>query len=231
MTTGAGGLLDGIDEMLVVRLYGKPVTDVTITGGGRESALSRLYAGAPIAFAWIHGVRAMGKCHTLPHPMLLLVPDRPKDPTDCGEFGDPEKFQMWELPADAQVATLDTNVVSVTELVPSEVRLEVHDEFRIHGVRVEDGVLRGRVRAYLRLRQPGPFGTTIFNITVVDRDDAFEINLKPDVCIPVFSIGVASAEVCFRPNPDRICGSVSVSINLPVLGHYARRWDLACVNV
>jgi len=121
----------------------------------------------------------------------------------------------------------------VTALNPATRRLlDVNSDFRIHDLGLRAATLSGKVKAYLHLHQSGPFGFTILDVTVLDMDAPFAIDFTSLVSksISVFSNGVADAAVCFYPNPNRVCGSVSVHVNLPEIGAWFQTFNLACVH-
>lgn len=109
-------------------------------------------------------------------------------------------------------------------------RLDVDSDFRIHDVALQGTSLVGKIRAYLHLKQNGPFGSTIFDITVVDIDQPFSIDLIFDRPITLYSIGPVSIQVTLHNHPRRICGEVQVGVDLPVVGHWGQKFSLVCVN-
>ncbi len=230
--TDNSNFLSTIDESLVIRLYGKKAPDLTVAST-KDSALVETYSIAGIVFAWIYGAKVLGICKRLPKPVLVIVPDADKDPKGCQEFGDPKQFRMWTLPKGSPLVKLAYEVGTAEEISSPVIQpfLDVMADFHIHDVKLTGTVITGKLRSYLRLRQPGPFGTTLFDITVVDRDDTISFDFTEFSCITVFSIGVASAQICFHANPNRICGEVVVGINLPIIGHWGQTFTLACVNL
>jgi hypothetical protein len=221
-----------LDDALRVVAFGKTIEDLTIAPS-KESSFAKAHSTEKLTFAWIHGARIDGSCVNFPKPILLLLPGDGAKPTGCSEFTAEKGFLMWNIPKEGPVALLTHDVGPAGEIIKLAATrgLETTSDFRIYDVRLDGTVVRGKVRAYLRFKLPGPFHTTIFDITVIDRDDAFSIDLAPGLCIPVFSIGVATAQVCFHNHPNRICGEVVVGIDLPVVGHYGKTFTLACVNV
>jgi hypothetical protein len=224
--------LSTVDDMLVIRLYGKKVVDLSVKPT-KDSMLVNAYSGASISFARIYGAKILGTCQRLPAPLLAIVPDTDKDPDGCDEFADPKEFRMWTLPKGAPIVKLAYDVGNAEEIVPSGVRpfLDVNADFHFHDVQLNGTVISGKLRSYLHLHQSGPFGTTLFDVTVVDRDDTLSFDFNQLPCITVFSIGVASAQVCFHANPNRICGEAVVGIDLPVIGHWGQTFTIACVNL
>uniref|UniRef100_Q01RE2 Uncharacterized protein n=1 Tax=Solibacter usitatus (strain Ellin6076) TaxID=234267 RepID=Q01RE2_SOLUE len=228
MTTELG-FFDVVDQSLQISVYGKTAVGISIDKSAAQSAFAQPYAQTGIVFAWIYGFGFMGTCTKLAKPALVVLPNSAQDPKGCSEFADPKQYRMWTLPKDSVITALDQKVGTVEGLVIRPF-LDIQSDFRIHDVTFDGTTLRGKVRAYLHLHQSGPFGTTIFDITVVDRDDSFSFSLVPDLCITVFSIGVASAQVCYHDNPRRVCGEVQVGIDLPVIGHWGQNFPLICVN-
>jgi hypothetical protein len=126
-----------------------------------------------------------------------------------------------------------TRCAKITALDPATRRLlDVNSDFRIHDLALSDATLSGKVKAYLHLYQSRPFGFTILDVTVLDMDAPFAIDFTSllNKSISVFSNGVADAEVCFYSNPNRVCGSVSVHVNLPDIGAWFQTFALACVH-
>jgi hypothetical protein len=225
-------LLSVVDASLSIRAYGKIANDLALNVASEDSQVAIQFGATKPIFAWVYGIGFLGSCRALPKPLLLLMPDGGSDPSGCTQFEDPKEFRMWVLPKDGPVVALTQQIGPAHNVLAGDVSIltEVTSDFRVYNVRVETGKVKGRVRAYLRLRQPGPFGSTIFDIVVIDRDDEFSIDLNPGLCITVFSVGVASAQICYRDNPNRICGEVQVGIDLPVIGHWSKNFPIACVN-
>ena len=220
--------ISAVDDLLVVRIYGKKTIDLSIASA-KDSYLVKGYGAASVSFAWIYGAKVLGLCQRFPKPFLIIVPDNDKDPDGCDEFADPKQYRMWTLPKSTPVVKLNHQVVLAEEIALAG--LEVSADFHFHDVQVTGTVISAKLRSYLRLRLPGPFGSTIFDITVVDRDDTLSFDFNQLPCVTVFSIGVASAQVCFHANPNRICGEVVVGIDLPVIGHWGYTFTIACVNL
>lgn len=221
-----------VDASLSIRVYGKSADDLTLNVAAGDTLVASQYGATKPTFAWVYGIGFLGNCRALPKPLLLLMQDGGSDPTGCGQFGDPKEFRMWVLPKDAPVVALTQQIGSVQDVLGGDISVlvDITSDFRVYNVRVDAGKIKGRVRAYLRLRQPGPFGSTLFDIVVIDRDDEFSIDITPGLCITVFSVGVASAQICYRDNPNRICGEVQVGIDLPIIGHWSQNFPIACVD-
>jgi hypothetical protein len=225
-------IVGSINDALSVRLYGNVVTDLSITGGGLVTTLDP--TKTPI-FARIYGAKAFGACITLPKPMITIVPSNGAytQADDCEQFYDPANpnaFTVWVLQKGSPLITLTTKFDTVDSLAVTP-KLDVNADFHVYNLSVSGSVVSGTLRAYLHLHQPGPFGTTIFDVTVIDGNYPFQISLTPDICIPVpgLSAGVISAEVCYHPNPNRICGSVNVNVSIDGFG-YNHTFDIVCVN-
>jgi len=234
MTSNAN-FLPAIDELLVVRLYGKKIEDLAITPAKQQSnsPLIASYSGSALSFAWIYGASVLGWCRTLPAPILAVVPNNDVDPVGCGDFGDPKQYRMWVLPKGSPLVRLSHQVGTAEQIVSTDIHtlIDVNADFHLHDIQLNGTVISAKLRSYLHLHQSGPFGSTIFDITVVDRDDTLSFDFNTLPCITVFSIGVASAQVCFHANPNRICGEVVVGIDLPVIGHWGQTFTIACVNL
>jgi len=230
--TDVNGLLSRTSDSLEVRLYGDLAPDMRLLAGeGKQTdPISRAYPNQALSFAWICGVRIFGKCRRLPVPLIAVVPGPGTEATECDEFA---KHQMWTLPLGAPLVTLTHAVGPAERIAWGDVHalVNVDSDFRLHDVRTDGTRVSGALRSYLRLRQPGPFGTTLFDITVVDRDDAFSIDVLPNLCVTVFDIGIARAQICFHPNPNRVCGEVVIGLDLPVVGHWGQTFAIACVNI
>jgi hypothetical protein len=220
-----------VDQSIGLDLFGSKIVDLTLNKPAAPSRLGDLYPGKTLIFAYIEGARVLGKCTRFPSPVILLVPDTGTAPKGCDEFSDPKKYEMWSLSNTDTIATLSLHVMTVEQLASAtQPRVDVTSDFRIYNVKVSGTVISGTVRAYLRLKQPGPFGSTIFDITVIDGNYNFSYDFSSLSCITVFTIAVASAQICYHANPNRICGEVSVGIDLPVIGHWGQNFTLACVN-
>ena len=218
-----------VDDGLLVRVYGKKVEDLTLAVQ-KDSHFAIQHGGGPLTFVLVRGIQFLGECHALTVPVLVPLPGDGAPPTGCCQFKDQ---LMWVIPKGSPLVALTHNVGTAEEFAKSlaEKRLDVDSNFTLSHLRVEGNTVKGHLRAYLRLKQSGPFGTTLFNIVVIDRNDDFSIQLVPDFCITVFSIGVASAQVCFHENPRRVCGEVFVGLDLPLgLGHFGQNFAIACVQ-
>ena len=215
-----------VDDALQVKVYGKKVEDLTLTAR-KDSFFASQYGGGPLTFVLVFGVRFLGKCRTLPVPLLIPLPGEGTAPTGCCEFKDQ---LMWVIPKGSPLVALTQSVVTAEDLAASltQPRLDVDSNFTLSNVRIDGNTVKGHLRAYLRLHQSTPFGP--INIVVIDRNDDFAFPL-PDICVTVFSIAVASAQVCLRENPRRLCGEVSVGVDLPFgLGQFSQNFPIACVQ-
>jgi hypothetical protein len=227
--TATHSFVSAVDDLIVIRIYGKKAIDLSLTSG-KESKLAKEYGAKGVSFAWLYGARVLGLCQQFPKPVLVLVPDSDEDPEGCEQFSDPKVYRMWTLPKGSPLVRVTHEVVQVEQIALSG--LEVQADFHFHDIQLNGTVLSGKLRSYLHLRLGGPFGSTIFDITVIDRDDTLSFDFNQIPCITVFTIaGVASAQVCFHANPNRICGEVVVGIDLPVIGHWGQTFTIACVNL
>jgi hypothetical protein len=179
----------------------------------------------------VYGSQILGKCIKLPIPLLTLLPDNGQPSNACGDLGNPDEYLMWVLGKGQEFVSLSIETGTVEEILKAGAspRVNIDADFHIHDIVVSGTSVSAKLRAYLRLRQPGPFGSTIFDITVINGDYPFTVNIN--TCITVFSIGVASAQVCFHTNPNRVCGEVSVGIDLPIIGHWGKNFPVACINI
>jgi hypothetical protein len=220
-------LNDLVSEQLTVTLYGDPVKGFEIrhplgevvSQPGKDILL-------PVRVA---GIKTFGACVILPSPILLLLPGAGQE-LKVPECGWEKPKQKWSLDPKFTTAAINITPVAIGDLAKLRPSLDVQADFHLHDVHLDGTTIRGKLRSYLHLHQSLPFPLPDINVTVVDRDDAFAINLAPGTCITVFSIGVASAQVCYRANPNRICGEVQVGIDLPVIGHWGQNFTIACVN-
>jgi hypothetical protein len=221
--------ISAVDDLLVVRMYGKKAIDLTLMSG-KESKLAKQYGAKSVSFAWLYGAKVLGLCQRFPKPLLVVVPDNDEDPDGCDEFADPKVYRMWTLPKGSPLVKVAHEVVKVEEIALTG--LETYADFHFHDVQLNGTVLSAKLRSYLRLRLGGPFGSTIFDITIIDRDDTLSFDFNQVPCVTVFTIaGIANAQVCFHANPNRICGEVVVGIDLPVIGHWGQTFTIACVNL
>jgi hypothetical protein len=224
--TASANFLSAIDDLLVVRLYGKKVEDLNIVATkekGKNSPLMKAYGESVLSFAWIYGAKVLGACRRLPTPLLLLVPEPDSDPLGCEDFSDPKQYRMWVLPKGGPLVKLIHQVVTAEEVVSAggQPLLNVDFDFHVHDVQISGTVVSGKLRSFLRVQ----------GFTVVDRDDSFSIDFSSLPCVTVFSIAVASAQICYHPNPNRICGEIVVGVDLPwPIGHWGQTFQIACVN-
>jgi hypothetical protein len=221
--------LSSIDEKFQIKVFGKKVSDIDITAK-KQTVLSK-GGVTKLILVKVFGTKLFGDCIKLPSPFYTLLPDNGMPSDGCGDLGNPDEYLMWVLGKNDEFVSLLIETGTVEEIIKKgeAVRLNVDADFHIHDVTVSGTTVSAKLRAYLHLRQPGPFGTTIFDITVINGDYSFSVNI--DTCITVFSIAVASAQVCFHTNPNRVCGEVSVGIDLPVIGHWGQNFPIACVNI
>jgi hypothetical protein len=207
-----------VSEQLKLTAYGEPISGMTLRSDAEEAALGLVR---------VVGAKMLGQCKALSEPILLLLPGEGTELPKDGECGWKPPVRKWVLPNNQRLVAVEMRPTSLEDLIQPLINIE--PDFRIHDLRIEGQTLRGRVRSFLRLRQPGPFGD-IFNIVVIDRNDEFSIDLIPQRCLTVYSVGFASAEICFRSDPNRICGEVRISVQLPVGGSWSQNFQLACVN-
>jgi uncharacterized protein YuzE len=222
-------LLPSIDEKFQIKIYGKKVTDFEIDLK-KESILSPNNK-IKLVLVKIYGTRLFGDCIILPKPFFTLLPDNGIKPDGCGDLGNPEEYLMWVLGKGKELLYINFDAGSAEDIIKREVSIlvDVNADFRIHDIEISGTKVSAKLRAYLRLRQPGPFGSTLFDITVLNGDYPFSVDLN--TCVTVFSVAVTNAEVCFRTDPNRVCGVVNVGIDLPILGRWSRQFEIACINV
>lgn len=219
-----------ISEFFEILVFGKRVLDLQFTDEGR-STLGRQYDAELINLVTVYGVRALGICHKFEVPVTFILPGEGEPPSGCGEFSEPSEFLMWRIRKGTQLATLTHSVDTIEALVSKNISilLDTFSDFSIRNIRLEGTKIKGEVRAYLRLRQRGPLGTTIFDITVIDRTDSFEIDFFPGQCFTIFEIGVAKLQICVYSTPNRVCGTIDIGVQLPI-GYWGKKFDIACVN-
>ena len=223
-------LLSSINEGFNIKIYGKKVKDILI---GESKTKLFTDTEKKMTFVKVYGSKVLDNCITLSKPFYTILPDNGTKPDGCNAFGDPNEFLMWTFPKGQSIAklTLETDYLEKALTEVAHPNLDVNVNFQIHDFSVNGSTVSGKLKAYLHLRQPGPFGTTLFDITPVNGDYPFSLSLTPNTCVTVFSIGVASAQLCFYSQPNRICGTVDVGIDLPVVGHWGKKFDIACVNI
>jgi len=221
--------VSSIDDLIVVRLYGKKVIDLNVSSS-KDSILAKEYGTKGVVFAWLYGAKVLGICQQLPKAVLIVVPDTDEDPAGCDQFANPEVYRMWTLPKGSPIVKLTHEVLQVEQIALTG--LEVDADFHFHDIQLNGTVISGKLRSYLRVRLGGPFGSTIFDTTIIDRDDTLSFDFNQIPCITVFTIaGIANAQVCFHANPNRVCGEVVVGIDLPVIGHWGQTFTIACINL
>lgn len=216
--------LSQVDEKLVIRIYGKKVHDFSI----KPSEKSKF--GANINFVQVYGAKILGICSKLPTPILTMLPGEGVAPVGCSDF-DPKEFLMWVLPKDHPLVTFDTQITSIEEFAKQQVNflIDVDSEFGIHDLQVHGDTVSGTLRARLKLHQKMPWPAPDINVTVVDGNFPFSFKLA-NVCYPVYTVGVASAQLCISLNPNKICGEITFSVPLPFGLHFDRTFTIACVS-
>jgi hypothetical protein len=227
-----GSFLDSVNSTLSVRIFGNLADDLTLAPQ-KGSDLGKVYGSDELLFARIVGAQVSGMCFALPRPIFLIVPGKGDDPQGCSQFGDKTKYRMWSFPKGEPVVSLIHNVGSVEDAVGSGLKpfVDIQADFHFHDVSLNGTVLTANLRSYLKIHQSIPWPGSDINIVIIDRDDRFTIDFSSVPCITVFSIGVASAQVCYHPNPNRICGEVVVGIDLPwPIGHWGQTFTIACLN-
>lgn len=104
---------------------------------------------------------------------------------------------------------------------PDQDFVSVEKEFRIHDVRKDGPNVSGYIKVKLRVWQR-PLGDLIN----IDEEISFTVALS-DHCEIVFNNSGVKVEICYHPNPDRVCASVSAEIRRPRWSH---TWDIGCVS-
>ena len=123
-----------LDDMLLVRLYGKKVEDITLRSGSRITG----YPDSGLTVALVHGAKVLGRCQTLPVPVLMILPDngKPTDSTACAGFQD-GGFSVWTLPKESACVKLDYAVGAIEQLLDQpSTRLEQQSDFHFYEVSV-----------------------------------------------------------------------------------------------
>lgn len=220
--------LPSIDEKFQIKIFGKKVTDVEINTS-RASVLLRGNI-SKLVLVKVYGTKLFGDCIKLPIPFYTLLPDNGMPSDVCGDLGNPDEYLMWILGKNQEFISLSVNSGNVEEIIKSQlhVLVDVNADFHVHDLNVSGTTVSGRLRAYLHLHQKLHWPLPDIDITIVDGDFPFSINI--DTCVTVATVSVVSAQVCFHTNPNRVCGEVSVGIDLPVIGHWGQVFSIACVN-
>jgi len=222
-------LIPAIDEKFQIKVYGKKVIDVDINTK-RPTVLSR-ESGTKLVLVKVYGTKIIGDCIKLTTPLYTLLPDIGIKPDGCGDLGNPDDYLMWTLGKSQEFVSISFETGTVGEILNNKVqpRLDVNADFHVHDLVISGTSISGKLRAYLHLHQKLPWPLPAIDITVVDGDFPFSVNV--DTCVTVATVAVVSAQVCFHTKPNRICGEVSVGIDLPVIGHWGQNFPIACVNV
>lgn len=224
------GLLSSVADEFNIKVFGKKINDIAFTAS--KTNVFKNAESKPVLVK-VYGTKLLEKCVALSKPFYLILPDNGVKPDGCGIFGDPNEYLMWIFPRTESLVKLSVEIGMIEQMITEIVHpfLDVNADFHIHDFKVEGTKLSGKLKAYLHLHQSGPFGTTLLDITLINGDYSFSIDLIPTTCVNVFSIGIASAQICFYDNPNRICGTVDVSVDLPIIGHWGRKFDIACVKI
>jgi hypothetical protein len=219
--------ITSINDSLSVSLYGKKITDLVLQKPDRSPLLD--FYKQDIILAQIYGARVLGQCKRLPVPLIAFVPNTGEKPSGCDEFNNPDEYTMWVVPNGGPLVVLSSDTVNAAEVIRPR-GIDVQADFHFHDVTLNGTVLSASLRSYLKLHCC--IWSACQDIVVVDRDDRFSWDFSSIACYPIYSIGVATAQVCFHPNPNRICGEVVVGIDLPLgLGHWGQTFTIACVNI
>lgn len=216
--------LSEVDEKLEIRIYGKKVHDFSII------PIEKSKLGAKTTFVKIYGIKALGICHKLSKPLLTILPGDGQVSIGCSDF-DTKEFLMWMLPKEHPIVTFETQVTSIEEFINQEVKplIDVDAAFGIHNLQVNGDTISGYLQARLKLHQKLPWPAKDINITVVDGNFPFSFKLA-NVCYPIYTVGVASAQLCISLNPNKICGEINFSVPLPFGLHFNHSFQIACVS-
>jgi len=221
MTTES--FLSSVADELTVALYGRVLEDVSFSAGaGRAKGAPPAIAyteNSPVSLVRVYGTKLLGRCITLPVPILLILPNSAeRDSSGCSQFPASD-YKMWVFKPDEPLVRVSTKVGTAAELVSA-----FGDTFDVHfhDVSISGTVISGKLRAHI----------VVFGVTVVDRDDSFSYDFGPRPCIPLFDWGVVSINVCFDVGARKICGTAKYGIDLPwPIGHVGGSIDIACVQV
>jgi hypothetical protein len=221
--------LPSIDEKFQIKIFGKKVSDLEINSK-KGSILSKNATGKLILVK-VYGTKLLGDCIKLPVPFFTLLPDNGMPSDACGELGNPDEYLMWILGKSQEFVALSVNAGNVEEIIRKQIHIlvDVSADFHFHDVTITGSSISGRLRAYLHLHQKLPWPLPAIDVTIVDGDYPFSVSI--DTCITVATVAVVSAQVCFHTSPNRVCGEVSVGIDLPVIGHWGQNFPIACVQV
>lgn len=222
--------LSAIDDKFQIKIYGKKVTDIEIKAS-KTSILSRDSA-SNLVLVKVYGTQMLGGgCTKLSAPFFTLLPDNGSNPDGCGEFGNADDYLMWTLGHKQEFVSLSFDTGNAAEIIKGKIgpHVDVSADFHVHNLSVTGTSVSGKLRAYLHLQQKLSWPLPPINSTVVDGDFPFSVNVN--TCVTVATVAGASAQVCFHTNPNRVCGQVSVGIDLPVIGQWKQNFPIACVNV
>lgn len=221
-------LLSAIDEKFQIKIFGKTVSDVEI----KSMKASILTKGADkLILVKVYGTKLFGKCMKLPIPFYTMLPDNGMPSDACSELGNPDEYLMWTLIKSQEFISISIETGAVEEIFNNQLSLfvDVDADFNIHDIKVTGTTISAILRAKLKLHQKLHWPLPDINVTVVDGDFPFSVDIN--TCVTVATVAFVSAQVCFHTNPNRICGEVSVGIDLPVIGHWGQNFSIACINV
>ncbi len=220
-------IISSIDDSFQIKIYGKKVNDIEISS-------SRSGNGQKLIIVKVFGTKVAGDCIKLPKPFYCFLPDKGIPPDACGDLGDSNEYLMWIVAKKDEFVKLSLETGIAEEMVKSDIQIlmDVNAHFYFHDVNISGTKITGSLRAWLNFHQKLPWPAHDIDVTPIpDRDYPFSIDITPNLCYPIYSVGIATAEVCVYANPNRVCGSIRVDVPLPSpLPHYSHTFDIACVN-
>jgi hypothetical protein len=174
-------------------VYGVPVKDV------RLGDFAGLVSPALNSLAYIKAYAIGDFCVRLARPLLMLVPGNGRPPEQGDKCARPHELVWQILPSEKTVA-LSTSVGSVSDVLDEAATRGISGGIALENPRIQNGKACVDVHIWAKIE--------IFGAKV-GFDERFPVCIPLQGCYPVWDIGWAKLEVCFR-GPNQICAQLCV---------------------
>lgn len=184
---------EALNSSLTFHLYGKPVKAGDVFSDFSTSRTT----SSQWTLALIHAYMINNKCYQLPKSILLLLPGTGAEtiPSDkCAK----EKDRVWSVIDKEEIMVIDAQVGMLSDILEDPSTKGIDGGVTLSNPRLADGKVCVDIHIWAEIRV---FGRKVgFN-------ERFTQCIPIEGCYTVWSIGIASLELCFRA-PNQICAKL-----------------------